>query len=79
MAAESPLHRWNPTGEWRENPDVPMPQAEAGYQRPEDTESLATGTPPWQVRVELGSHRQAAALARKLEDQSRRSCGTGSS
>ncbi len=78
IAAQSVLHRWHPIEERWENPDVPMPQTEAERQaerqRLEDAqtaESLATGMPQWQVRVELGSHRQAVALARKLEDQSR--------
>jgi len=77
MAAESALHRWHPIEERWETPDVPMPQTEAERQaerqRLEDAEaaeSLATGVAQWQVRVELGSHRQAAALARKLEGQS---------
>jgi FMN phosphatase YigB (HAD superfamily) len=78
MAAESALHRWHPIEERWETPDVPMPQTEterqAERQRLEDAEtaeSLATGIAQWQVRVELGSHRQAVALARKLEEQSR--------
>jgi len=77
MAAESALHRWHPIEERWETPDVPMPQTEterqAERQRLEDAEtaeSLATGIAQWQVRVELGSHRQAVALARKLEEQS---------
>jgi hypothetical protein len=77
MAAESALHRWHPIEERWETPDVLMPQTEterqAERQRLEDAEtaeSLATGIAQWQVRVELGSHRQAVALARKLEEQS---------
>ena len=41
IAAESALHRWHPIEEQRENPDVPVPQTEAGrqagHQRLEDT------------------------------------------
>ena len=77
MAAESALHRWHPIEERWETPDVLMPQTEterqAERQRLEDAEtaeSRATGIAQWQVRVELGSHRQAVALARKLEEQS---------
>jgi hypothetical protein len=77
VAAESALHRWHPVEERWETPDVPMPQTEterqAEHQRLEDAEtaeSLATGIAQWQVRVELGSHRQAVTLARRLEDQS---------
>ena len=55
-----------------------MPQTgaerQAEHQRLEDSEtaeSLATGVAQWQVRVELGSHRQAVALARTLENDGR--------
>ena len=78
IAAESALHRWHPIEEQWENPDVAMPQTEAErqaeHQRLEDTEtaeSVATGVAQWQVRVELGSHRQAVALGRTLENEGR--------
>lgn len=78
IAAESALHRWHPIEEQWETPDVPMPQTQAErqaeHERLEDTEtteSLATGIAQWQVRVELGSHHQAVALARTLEHQGR--------
>ena len=78
IAAESALHRWHPIEEQWENPDVAMPHTEAErqaeHQRLEDTEtaeSVATGIAQWQVRVELGSHRQAVALARTLENEGR--------
>ena len=78
IAVESALHRWHPIEEQWENPDVAMPQTEAErqaeHQRLEDTEtaeSVATGIAQWQVRVDLGSHRQAVALAHKLENEGR--------
>jgi len=78
LAAEPALHRWHPIEERWENPDVPMPQTEAErkaeHQRladAETAESLATGVAQWEVRVELGSHRQAVTLARKLEGEGR--------
>jgi hypothetical protein len=78
MTAESAMHRWHPIEEQWETPDVPMPQTkaerEAEHQRLVDTEaaeSRATGTDQWEVRADLGSHRQAVALARKLEDEGR--------
>ena len=78
LAAESAVHRWHPIEEQWENPDVPMPQSkaerEAEHQRlvdTETTEALATGKAQWEVRVELHSHRQAVALARKLESEGR--------
>jgi len=76
IAAESAVHRWHPIEEQWETPDVPMPQTaaerQAEHQRLVDTEtaeSLATGKAQWEVRVELGSHRQAVALARTLEGE----------
>jgi hypothetical protein len=78
IATESALHRWHPIEEQWETPDVLMPQTEAErqaeHQRLEDTEtaeSAAAGLALWQVRVELGSHRQAVTLARTLEADSR--------
>jgi hypothetical protein len=78
IAAESAVHRWHPIEEQWETPDVPMPQTsaerEAEHQRlvdAETAESLAAGAAQWEVRVELGSHRQAVALARKLEGEGR--------
>jgi hypothetical protein len=76
LQATSAVHRWHPIEEEWEAPDVPMPQTEAErqaeHQRLEDTEtaeSQATGMARWQVRVELRSHHEAVALARKLESE----------
>lgn len=78
IAAESAVHRWHPIEERWETPDVPMPQTsaerEAEHQRladDETAESLAAGAAQWEVRVELGSHRQAVALARTLHSEGR--------
>jgi hypothetical protein len=78
MTAESAVHRWHPIEERWETADVPMPQTEAERQAEhqrlvdaEAAESLATGVAQWEVRAELGSHRQAVALARKLESEGR--------
>jgi len=78
MAAQSAVHRWHPIEERWETPDVPMPQTEAERQAEhqrlvdaEAAESLATGIAQWEVRAELGSHRQAVALARQLESEGR--------
>jgi hypothetical protein len=78
IQAEFALHRWHPIEEQWESPDVAMPQTEAErqaeHQRLEDAEtaeSLAAGYGRWQVRVEFPSHRQAVALARKLEGEGR--------
>jgi len=78
VAAESAVHRWHPLEERWETPEVPMPRTEAERQAEhqrlvdaEAAESLSTGVAQWEVRVELGSHRQAVALARKLESEGR--------
>jgi hypothetical protein len=76
IQAEFALHRWHPIEEQWESPDVAMPQTEADrqaeHQRLEDSEtaeSLAAGIGRWQARVEFPSHREAVALARKLESE----------
>jgi hypothetical protein len=78
IQAEFALHRWHPIEEQWESPDVAMPQTEperqAEHQRLEDSEaaeSLAAGFGRWQARVEFPSHREAVAMARKLEGEGR--------
>ena len=78
MMAETAVHRWHPIEERWETPDVPIPQTkaerEAEHQRLVDAEAAdaqATGLDQWDVRADLGSHRQAVALARKLEGEGR--------
>ena len=78
ITAGSAVHRWHPVEERWETPDVPMPQTAAERQAEherlvdaETAEALATGKAQWEVRVELGSHRQAVALGRKLEGEGR--------
>jgi hypothetical protein len=76
IEAEFALHRWHPVEEEWQAPDVAMPQTEAErqaeHQRLEDTEtadSVAAGSAMWQARVELDSHREAVALAHKLQGE----------
>ena len=76
IEAEFALHRWHPVEEEWQSPDVAMPQTEAEreaeHQRLEDAEtadSVAAGSAMWQARVELESHRQAVALAHKLQGE----------
>ena len=78
ITAGSAVHRWHPIEERWETPDVPMPQTAAERQAEherlvdaETAEALATGKAQWEVRVELGSHRQAVTLARTLESEGR--------
>ena len=76
IQAEFALHRWHPIEEEWQSPDVAMPQTEAErqteHQRLEDAEtadSVAAGSAGWQARVELESHREAVALAHKLQGE----------
>jgi hypothetical protein len=76
IEAEFALHRWHPVEEEWESPDVALPRTEAEreaeHQRLDDAEtaeSLATGTAQWQARAELPSHRDAVALASKLQSE----------
>jgi hypothetical protein len=78
MTAETAVHRWHPIEERWETPDVAMPQTQAErqaeHQRLVDDEAAdakATGLDQWDVRADLGSHRQAVALAHKLEGEGR--------
>jgi len=76
IQAEFAVHRWHPIEEQWESPDVAMPQTEAERQAEhqrladaETAESLAAGIGRWQARAEFPSHREAVALARKLEGE----------
>jgi hypothetical protein len=76
IEAEFALHRWHPVEEEWQSPGMAMPQTEAErqaeHQRLEDTEtadSVAAGSAMWQARVELDSHREAVALADKLQGE----------
>ena len=76
IGAEFALHRWHPVEEEWQSPGVAMPQTEAErqaeHQRLEDAEtadSVAAGSAMWQARVELDSHREAVALADKLQGE----------
>ena len=76
IEAEFALHRWHPIEEEWQSPDVAMPRTEAErraeHQRLEDAEtadSVAAGSAMWQARVELESHRDAVALAHKLQGE----------
>jgi hypothetical protein len=76
IEAEFALHRWHPIEEEWQSPDVAMPQTEAErqaeHQRLEDAEtadSVAARAAMWQARVELESHREAVALAHKLQGE----------
>jgi hypothetical protein len=76
IQAEFAVHRWHPVEEEWRSPDVALPRTEAERQAEhqhledaETAESLATGTSQWQARAELGSHREAVALADTLHGE----------
>lgn len=78
LGADFALDRWHPVEEEWQDADVPMPQTDqqrqAEHQRleaDETRESLATGHAQWEVRVELPSHRDAVALADRLQAEGR--------
>ena len=78
LGADFALDRWHPVEEQWQDADVPMPQTDeqrqAEHQRleaDETRESLATGHARWEVRVELPSHRDAVALADRLQAEGR--------
>jgi hypothetical protein len=78
IGADFAVDRWHPAEEEWQDADVAMPQTDeqrqAEHQRLEDEErreSLATGHARWEVRVELPSHHDAAALAERLEAEGR--------
>jgi len=78
LAAEFSVDRWHPVEQEWEDASIPMPEDSeelaAEHQHLMDSEtaqSQATGQAGWQVRVELPTHRQAVALARRLQAEGR--------
>jgi hypothetical protein len=78
ISADFALDRWHPDEEEWQDAAAAMPQTDeqhqAEHQRLEaeqTRESLATGRAQWEVRVELPSHRDAVALADRLQDEGR--------
>lgn len=72
VGGEPQLHRWHPIEERWEDPDVPLPTDEEGRELEEerrDENDAATPVAEWEVRVELGSHADAEALAVELEGE----------
>ena len=68
------LARWHPAEQRWEDAAVPLPETEAEWQAEhgrlqarEAAESEATGEAEWEVRVELPTHEETAALAERLE------------
>jgi hypothetical protein len=73
IEADVVVHRWHPIEERWEDASVPMPETESARQAEHDRleeqetgESQRTGLAEWEVRIELDSHHEAAALADRL-------------
>jgi hypothetical protein len=58
------LTRWHDDAEEWRSPDAPPPETDAEQG---DAEAVAAGYAPWEVRVDLPSHRDAKRLADALE------------
>ncbi len=80
LAASFELERWHALAERWEDADEPLPESSAEIveeQREGESAELAasyeeaerTGVPEYEVRVTLPTHRDAAALAKKLADE----------
>src|SRR5204863_116014 len=74
--AEVSLHRWHPVEERWEAADAPLPQTleeeraeHARREEEEREESREQGYPEWEVRLTLPNHREARALADRLESE----------
>lgn len=75
-AAEIELRQWHPTAEDWEDPDLPLPDGDAAEAKEhgalmatERREAEERGYPEFEVRVDLSSHHQAAAFAKKLTEE----------
>jgi hypothetical protein len=72
--AEFALDRWHEIEERWEDASVPLPRTDADKEAERDrleqddaAESAASGVAQWEVRVELSSHADEQALAKRLE------------
>jgi hypothetical protein len=76
IAAEYTIHRWHPEEERWEPEEVALPTTEARHEaeherleEDEAEESEELGEALWEVRIELDSHRDAVALADRIESE----------
>ncbi len=76
LEAEIAVHRWHELEQRWEDEDVPLPRTEverrAEHERleaDEAAEGRERGRTLWEVRLELPSHDETRALARRLEDE----------
>jgi hypothetical protein len=75
LDADYSVERWHPVAEEWEPADVPLPGTAAEVQaereqldKEETSESVTGGVALFEVRVQLPSHRESVALARRLTD-----------
>ena len=78
LSGDFALERWHPIEEQWEDASAGMPQTAAQRQAEhlrleaeESRDSATSGYAEWEVRVELPSHREAAALADRLRGEGR--------
>jgi hypothetical protein len=78
ISGDFALDRWHPVEEEWQDATVPLPQTDEQLQAEHDRleadetrESRTTGHAQWEVRVELPSHHDAVALAKRLEADGR--------
>jgi hypothetical protein len=76
LEADLEIHRWHPLEERWEDERVPLPTTDAErraeHRRLEEDEIAASeelGAALWEVRIELDSHRDAVALAERIETE----------
>ena len=76
LEADITFHRWHELEERWEGESVPLPRTEAErraeherLEADEAAEGRERGRTLWEVRLELPSHEETRALARRLEDQ----------
>jgi hypothetical protein len=74
LQAVAGVARWHPEAERWEPPDEPLPETPAEHRAErlerdaeEDADSTTAGLPQWEVRAELPSRKEAAALAERLK------------
>jgi len=76
LDADYAIHRWHPEEERWEPEDVTLPTTEAEHEaeherleEDESEESDELGEALWEVRIELDSHRDAVAMADRIESE----------
>jgi|tagenome__1003787_1003787.scaffolds.fasta_scaffold20973723_4 hypothetical protein len=76
LEGEVAIDRWHPVEERWEDASVALPSTDAArraeherLEADDDAEARAEGVAPWEVRIELEQHDEAAAFADRLEQE----------